>query len=511
MTSFKDDLAVYVKARYPILYLVSFEESRVTAMVNAICAEQKKALILWTATTGFTSPAGKVLSQGASDLTEAIAQIMEEAKAGQKKAIYLFRDLHRWIGEAQDRTYYRLLRDAVEVLKSSSSTIILVSPVLAYPRELEKDIVVLDVPLPDRAELKIVLDGFIQATKAVKADIQVPTPEEEDMILRSGAGFTAQEFENVIARSMVMHKRIDPVMVVQEKEQTIRKSGLDYYQSLENLGDIGGLGNLKEWIIRRSLAFTEKARAFGLRPPKFVFLCGCSGTGKTLSAKAMASYLQMPLIIVDPSKLMGAYVGQSEAQTRAVFKTAEAIAPVVLMFDEAEKILPQGGASAGDSGVSSRLFGMLLTFIQETRRPVLIVMTANNPLLLPVELYNRADAVFFVDLPTKAEREEVFEVQIRKVGRDPRNFSLAQLAEASEGWSGREIEKIIAEALVRSFEAGHELDTETIIGVLKERLPLSVMRREDTERARKWGKEYAIPASKSVVRTQDEGRAVELS
>lgn len=507
MNGFKNELSVLIKARYPVVYLVSFEERRVEKILSEICTAQKKSLIIWTATKGFTDFDGKVVQQGASDLTEALSQVIAEAK--QKKVIYLFKDIHKWM-DGNDKVFYRMLRDAVEVLKASQSTIMLLSPVLSYPREIEKEIAVLDVPYPDRSELKAVMDQFIQATKAVKEDIQLPTAEEEDTILRSGAGLTEDEFENIIAKSMVMFKKIDPRMVVAEKEQTIRKSGvLDFYQQLEGLENVGGLDSLKEWIMRRSLSFTEKARAFGLRAPRGIFLGGVTGCGKSLSVKAMASYMKMPLLMVDASKVLGSLVGQSEQNLRSILKTAEAVSPAILFIDEAEKMLPQG--TQGDSGVSSRIFGMLLTWMQErpADKPVLVAMTANDPLKLPPELFNRFDATFFIDLPTTEERKAVWAIQIGKARRDPAKFDLDDLAQVSEGWSGREIEMIVSEALSRAFEAGKDIDTTILEEVLAGRKPLSVQRREDIEKMRKWGKELALPASKAVAR-KDEGRMVEL-
>jgi len=505
--SFKDELATLIKARYPIVALTSFEERRVENIVQEIAKDQGKTLVIWTATRGFFGIDGKVIQSSAADLIEALNQVISEAKS--KKIIYLFKDISRWLMDPQDKTYYRLLRDSVETLKASQSTVLLLSPMFSYPREMEKIIQVLDVPYPDREELKSVLERVVDAAKSVKSTIQSPTNGELDAILRSGAGLTSDEFENIIAKSLVTQMKVDPRLVVLEKEQTIRKSGvLDYFQTVEGLEDIGGLDVVKAWITRRALAFTQKAKDFGLRPPKFVFMCGVSGTGKSLSVKAMASYMKMPLLVVDASRLLGSFVGQSEQNLRSILKTAEAVSPAILFMDEAEKLLPQG--TQGDSGVSSRIFGMLLTWVQENKKPVLLAMTANDPLKLPPELFNRADATFFVDLPVKSERVEIWGIQIAKTGRDPKKFDLSLLAEESEGWSGREIENVCSEALARAFEADHDIDTDTIRGVLKERVPLSVQRRDDTEKARKWGKDFALPASTKGLSGEIGVRAVEF-
>jgi SpoVK/Ycf46/Vps4 family AAA+-type ATPase len=504
--TFKDELEVHIKARYPVIWLTSYEEMRVQRMIKDIAQEQKKRFVIWTSTKGFVDAEGKVVQQGAADLVEALNQVIEDARS--KATIYLFLDLHKWLDQA-DKTCYRILRDAVEVVKSSPSTIIVLSPVLAYPKEIEKAITVLDVPYPDRAELQAVLKNFTTATKIAKEGIQLPTPEEEDAILRSGAGLTEDEMENIIAKSLVTYKRVDPAMVVAEKEQTIRKSGvIEFYQSLEGLDNVGGLDNLKAWITRRGLTFSQKAREFGLRPPRGIFLAGVTGCGKSLSVKAMASYLKLPLLMVDASRVLGSYVGQSEANLKAILKTAEAVSPAILFIDECEKLLPPN--TGGDSGVGTRLMGGLLTWMQENKKPVIVAATANDPLKLPVELMNRFDVCFFVDLPTKAEREEVWSVLVRKVGRDPKAFSLTRLAEESEGWSGREIEAVISEAMIRAFEAGKDIDTVSIIEVLKGRIPLSVQRREDIEKMRRWGRDFAVSASSRPIAEELGTRAVEL-
>lgn len=492
--SFKEELATKIKARFPIIFLTSFEERRVERLLNDICNEQKKSLVVWTATRGFTDGQGKTIQQGASDLEQALTQVIAEAK--QKKVIYLFEDVTKFI-DANDKVYYRMLRDAVEVLKASQSTVILLSPMLSFPRELEKSLVVLDVPYPDKAELKAVLDKFVQVTKAVKQDIQLPTPEEEDTILRSGAGLTEDEFENVVAESLVRYKRVDMAMIVAQKEQILRKAGIDLYQTLDGLQNVGGLGALKEWILRRALAFSEKAREFGVRAPRGILIGGVTGCGKSLTAKCMAAELKQPLMVADPARILGSFVGQSEQNLKMVLKTAESIAPAILMFDEVEKILTTG-VGAGDSGVSSRLFGAILTWMNETPAQVIVVCTSNDPLRLPPEFQSRFDAVWFVDLPTLEERKEVWAVQVKKARRKPEQFDLVALAEASESWSGREMEMCVSEALVRAFEAEHDLDTATLLQVISERIPLAIQRREEIEKQRSWGSRWALKASKSV-------------
>lgn len=495
--TFKEKLSLHIKARYPVIWLTSYEEKRVERILHEIAKEQKnKRVVVWTATKGFVEN-GKTTSS-ATDLIEAFETVINESKKN-NRTIYLFKDLHKFL-PPDDTIVYRLVRDAAEEIKGSFATIIILSSTISYPSELEKTITVLDVPYPDADELKAVMDNVVQSAKRAEPKVKKPNESETETILRSAAGLTELEFENICAKSLIMNLRIDPDVVVLEKESTIRKSGLvDYFQSIDGLESVGGLDNLKSTIVRSSKAFSKKAQEFGLKPPRGFFLAGVTGCGKTLSVKAMASHMKISLLMADASRLYGKFVGESEKNFRAIFKLARAVAPCILFIDEAEKMLPQG--TDGDSGVSSRTFGMLLTEMQECPpdKPVIFAMTANDPLRLPPELFNRFDYVFFVDLPTEEERVAIWKVLIKKEGkRDPKKFDLKKLAKNSDGWTGREIGKVINDALGYAFERDEDLTTEGILNVLKNRVPLSVQRKADIERMRSWGKDMAIPASNQV-------------
>jgi len=499
---FKQNLELHIRARYPVLYLTTYEEGRIERILGEIAKEQKKRLVVWASTTGFVE-GDKVIEETAADLTEAFKSIVADSQ-NNGKTLYLFKDLHRKMAEPGS-VVYRLVRDTAPKIKKSKVTIILMSPMLEFPKELEKVVTPLDVPYPNASELRAVLETQVAGAQKAVDGIVMPENGEMETILRSAAGLTEEEFENIVSKSLLQYRKIDPRVVVAEKESTIRKSGLvEIYEPIEGLEDVGGLEELKVWTIRCSKSFTQKAIQFGIRPPRGVFLAGVTGCGKTLSGKAMASFMKVPFLMVDPAKILGAYVGQSEQALRQLFKLARAVAPCILFFDEMEKMMPQG--VQGDSGVSSKQFGMLLTEMQEcpASTPVLFVMTANDPLRLPPELWTRFDAVFFVDLPTVEERIQVWAVQIRKPKRDPTKFDLRALAEASEGWTGREMEFVVNDALSRAFEAGGDLETETILSVLKGRQPISVQRKADIDKMRNWGKDTAMPASRKAAKGSDE-------
>ena len=500
--TFEQELSVYIKARSPVIYLVSPEEERVELILKRIADDEggggknKKRLLVWASTTGFVED-GKVVSPGSADVTEAFKLLTDEVKAGAKtKALFVMKDLHRFM-EPQDRTTYRLIRDAAKVLELSNATLILLSPVLQYPKELEKVLTVMDVPFPDREELKATMEEVVGG-----AGLPMPPNGDLDTVMRAAAGLTVNEFKGIVSKSLIKHRAVLPGLVASEKEQVIRKSGVvDFYQSLEGLEDVGGLENLKEWIADAALALTPKAQAFGLKLPRGLMLAGVTGCGKTLSVKAAAGHMKVPLLIADAAKILGQYVGMSERNLAQVFKTAEDVSPCILLIDEAEKFIQSG--TQGDSGVSSRLLGQTLTWMNDCRKPVLVCLTANDPLRIPIEVVNRCAATFFVDLPNEEERQAVWRVQVKKVGRDPQGFDLKALSEASDGWSGREMESIINEALKRCFKAGTELSTEAIVSVLAGRQSLSVQRRADIEKMRTWGKDTAVPASRAEAKREN--------
>lgn len=514
MSDFKSELALHIRARYPVLWLTSYEEKRIERILGEICEEQKtkkgseKRLVVWRATTGFTE--GDKVTPEAADLGEAFKTVTADAAKG-GRTIYLFEDLHKFL-PAQDTTVYRAIRDAALKIKEDSfCTIIILAPVMQFPKELEKVVTVIDVPFPSPTELREVMDRAIAGAQMSVKDIKTPENGYAELILRAAAGLTEEEFENICAKSLLQFRAIDAAAIVSEKEAMIRKAGLvDFYEAVDGLQNVGGLENLKEWIIRRSKSFSAKAIAFGLRPPRGIFLAGVTGCGKSLSIKAMANYMKIPMLMVDSSKVLGSYVGQSEQNLRAIFKLARAVAPCILFFDEVEKMMPQN--SGGDSGVGSRIFGMLLTEMQEcpVSTPVLFAMTANDPLRLPPELFTRFDATVFIDLPTDEEREAIWAVQIRKAKRDPVNFALSVLSGASDGWTGREMEMVVSEALSQAFEQDEELTTAHIQRVLASRQPISVQRKADIDRMRNWGKDTAMPASKVVSTTAGKVRKVEF-
>ena len=353
------------------------------------------------------------------------------------------------------------------------------------PPELEREFTLLDFGLPDRTTLGTVLDQICSSAKLKRIK-----DDDRDRILDAASGMTCGEAENAFALSIVTSKSVESGLVAGEKAQAVRRNGLlELVELKESLSDIGGLDQLKDWLLRRRDAFSRRAQEYGLPSPKGLLIVGIPGTGKSLTAKATAAVLGRPLLKLDAGKLYGSLVGQSEGNLRTVIQTAEAIAPCCLWIDELEKGLA-GSRSSGstDGGTSARVFGSLLSWMQEKRSPVFVVATANDVTQLPPELLRRGrfDDLFFVDLPDQQEREAIWGIQIARYGRKAAAYDLSGLARASEGFTGAEIEQTVIDALYRAFAEGREpgmLDITLAIGAV---VPLSKLMGEQIAGLRKW-------------------------
>ena len=317
---------------------------------------------------------------------------------------------------------------------------------------------------------------------------------------------TLKEAENVIARTLVTRGKLDEEavkVILSEKKQLIRKSGiLEYYDHEEGLENLGGLEVLKDWLKKRNTAFSEKAREFGLPSPRGVLLLGVQGCGKSLTAKTVAALWRQPLLRLDMGSIFSSLVGSSEENLRRAIRTAESIAPAILWVDEIEKAFSgTQSSSQSDAGTTSRVFGTFLTWLQEKKKPVFVIATANSITQLPPELLRkgRLDEIFFVDLPSAEERGEIFKIHIGKKGRNPARYETDALVDASEGFSGSEIEQAVVSALYDAYDELRDLEPRDLLRALRETVPLSRTMSEQIETMRKWAGVRARRASKGEV------------
>ncbi len=510
--SSRDELEYLIRARYGLIYVISSEEERVETAVRHIGASRDRKVVAWSITEGFTSLDG---GSSFSDIRDPL-RALDFLSNYEDDVICVLRDYHPYL---KDPSIVRRLRDLHRQFKDSdyNQHAILLSPLYQAPLEVEKELAVIDFDLPDREVLEKIVWKVAQSVPdsvdlSVKRDAKL-----RESVVEAALGLTAEEAEAVFAKSLVKTRDFDIDTILAEKKGIIRKSGiLEFYQTDEKLGDVGGLEVLKSWLHKRKAAFYRDARDFGLPAPKGILLIGVPGCGKSLTAKAIGAVWKMPLLRLDVGKVMGSLVGSSEENMRRAIMTAEAVAPSILWLDELEKGF-SGTQSSGqtDGGTSARVFGTFITWLQEKQSAVFVIATANNVKALPPELLRkgRFDEIFFVDLPNPSERKEIFNIHISKKNRDATKFDLDALTSASQGFSGSEIEQAVISALYDAYEDDKaELTTERVVKSVEEIIPLSYTMKEMIDGMRDWSKSRARRASvvDDSERDAADGRKLEI-
>ena len=412
-------------------------------------------------------------------------------------------------GRQVDYNVVRRLRDNLSDLKTSKfrKNVIFLASELLIPETMQKEITILDMPLPTLSEIKAKFDKMI--TQNTQIDTSGLDEEGKEKLCKAAMGLTLQEAENAFALAMVNDGKVDVSdldIILSEKMQVIKKTGiLEFINTDIKISDVGGLENLKSWLNKRNNSWSESAKKYCLPAPKGVLITGVPGCGKSLTAKAMSAAWQLPLLKLDFGKIFSGIVGSSEENMRKAIKTAEAVAPSILWVDEIEKSL-SGLNSNGDSGTSSRIFGTFLTWMQEKTAPVFVIATANNINSLPAELLRkgRFDEIFFVDLPTQREREEIFKLHLSKRLKDKDVASkieinsdlYKQLAQMTEGFVGAEIEQVVISALYEAFFNKRPLEFSDLANTIKNVVPLSVTQKEQILAIRQWANIRAVAATK---------------
>ncbi|MEV0902135.1 AAA family ATPase [Actinoplanes sp. NPDC049802] len=509
---FPETFAQLLKARFPVLYLETHEEQRALHKIaliagNADLVRVPRPVWSWTITGGLIQPDGEARSN--------TGRVMDALKAVQRldePGVFVFRDLHPLIQDGhypQNMEVVRMLRDIAHAFRTGRQprTLVLLSPVLSLPAELAKDITIVDFPLPGEAERGALLDAMIRSnggTGRLRIDLDDVGRER---FVAAAAGLTMQEAENAFARAMAN----DPVLdlddldiVHDEKRQTVRKSGvLEFVTTGTVLDDVGGLANLKSWLVKRNGSWLPEAAEFGLPAPRGVLITGVPGCGKSLTAKAMSAVWNLPLLRFDIGRVFSGLVGSSEHNMRSALRIAEAVAPCVLWVDEIEKGF--AGGTGGDSGTGARVFGTFLTWMQEKNRPVFVIATANDFDGLPPELLRkgRFDETFFVDLPSREERVDVWRVHLLRALRHPRVAGelpvgaglLGELAGLTTGYSGAEIEQAVTVALFDAFSERRPLSRDDLVRAVMSIVPLSVTQAERIDALRAWARNRAVSAT----------------
>ena len=506
-----DQLRIKLKANVPLIQIISHEWQRIFGLAILITSgdeeEGDRPLYRWNLSEGLFKldrEEGIWVSTGnqfatAFSLLEWYKNEMEEY------GVLLIEDLHPYFGENfQDRPRLISMLKSLSRLEERKS-LILLQPVESLPPELEKEIYIVHIPLPNKKLLRSVLDKNVIRHLDIP-DSKVKGDEELNLLAEAALGLTIQEaastFKEIYMQEDFLGKEQIP-SVIMRKEQIIKKSGiLEYFHQQEQFSDVGGMENLKDWLKHRRNGFTEKAQEIGLIPPKGVLLLGIPGCGKSLIAKAIASSWDLPLLKFDVGKVFGGIVGQSEQNIREAISIANAVAPSILWIDEIEKGLSGlGSSNMTDGGVTSRIFGTLLTWMQEKKEPVFVIATANDVTKLPPELLRkgRFDEIFFVDLPGDKSRMEIWNIHLKRRLKDrfqENVYDLDALVKQSLGYSGAEIEEAVNSALYSAFADNRDLATEDLINALKETYPLSKVMADGLSNLRKWAEVRARSASR---------------
>lgn len=481
----KQRLINYFKASFPGIAIQTTEEPRVLADIIDAARSVKRDVVLWSATEGL-----KQLLPNPKDISDTEDPV-SALKKQLKNTVYIFRDLSNWPFD-RDPVMTRQLKDLLTFAPSQGSCVVITGAHFKPHSSVEKLITVLDYSLPNKSDLESIAKGIAESVGK-----EIPTTDE---LIRALGGLSTSEAENALALSVIETNGFDSKVIYREKIQSVKKTGLLEIVEADPRGleAVGGLEDLKGWIVKRRRAYTPEAEQFGLPAPKGVLLVGVPGTGKSLSAKAIGTALGVPTVRLDIGNLFNSLVGESEARTRDALQLAEAMSPCVLWIDEIDKgFAGSTGSGSGDSGVTRRVFGTVISWMQERRRPVFLVATANQVANLPPELLRkgRFDEIFAVDLPSTQERRMIFTIHLSKKGRDVSAFDLGTLADFSDTFTGSEIETVIDEAMFNAFDQGRDLTTDDIVKAIKATTPLAQTAKEQIDGIREWAKSRARFAS----------------
>lgn len=482
--NFPQQLDVCFRARFPLLLLATREEERAVEQVKTACRLGNRQLLSWDSGDGFVWLSDETSTPPvARDALTALEQL--DKWPGDASTVFLLRDFQDHWSNAIVR---RKLRNLANRFRFTRKSIVVTSPWMRVPDELRDVTLMLELPLPTQQEFDGLLDLFL-TSPAVRSDLMAAGREK---LTRAALGLTISQAQRVLSAALVedglnvIDDRVIDRMLEEKRRILLESEALEFFPAALSDQEVGGLDNLKAWLRVREKAFTQNAREYGLPAPKGIVLIGIPGTGKSLTAKMISGMWHLPLIRMDVGALYGSLVGESEERTRRALRLAEAVSPCILWIDEVEKALAHGGL---DSGTSTRVFASILTWMQEKTAEVFVVATANDVASLPAELLRRGrfDELFFLDLPSPAEREEIFAVHLRKRNRIPQDFDLPSLAAASEGFVGAEIEQSIIDAMYTGFDdQQREFTNRDILDALKRQVPLSISQREVVLALRAW-------------------------
>ena len=535
-------LKALINSSTPIVVMETVEEMRALSLVRMACSQLSLPVFEWTIADGlvrsgsgaaapqpivYPRPETRMgaLPQGNSEADRLMRAVLSPAgnDAGASprtamynttdpvqalanletmtiEAVFVLKDFHRHM---DNPVVVRRLRDVGQKFSANRRTLVLTAPAIEMPPELASLVEFLDLPLPDRDRLReIIRETYTRMASTHTLKLQLDA-SGVDAMAANLRGLTEEAAERAISQTVVGHLALSPdcvTDVLDAKKALLKRSEmLEFVDSTDTMASVGGLDNLKRWLQQRRGAWEDGALKFGLDPPKGVIILGVQGCGKSLCARAVAGEWKLPLVKFDTAAVYDKFIGETEKRIQKVFRVAEGLAPCVLWIDELEKVFAGSGpdSASADAGVSSRLLASFLSWMQERKPAVFVAATCNNVTVLPPELIRkgRFDELFFVDLPSAAERKQIFSIQLTKRKRNPAAYDLDQVTAAAQGFSGAEIESAVQTALYAAFARRQELTTEDLLTALSSTVPLSVTRAEEIAQLRAWAKDRAVWAS----------------
>lgn len=492
----RERLQKLLEAGHTCVSILTYEEAEATQVVRAAAEETGRDLMEWSSVRGIRdsqSSGGATVAD-----TEHPAAALFWLSTVSRTLIIVMYDL---VAHLKDEKTMRALREALAALERNGSHLILIDQATELPPALRAVATPLELTLPDAAALEQIVRETLKACddRSRPMSIQI-TKAHLQTIIRNLRGLNPRQARQVVRDAVMVDRKLDPHDVnsmLAEKRRHVSGEGLlEYVESPVNLDEIGGLRRLKYWLEQRREALCDEAAAYGIEAPRGVLMLGVQGAGKSLAAKAVATAWQRPLLRMDVGALYDKYIGESERRLREALHQAEMMSPIVLWIDEIEKAFASAASQSTDGGLSKRMFGTLLTWMQERAAPVFLVATANDIEALPPELLRkgRFDEIFFVDLPDAEARRMIFAIHLKKRKRDAKQFDLDRLAKSAEGYSGAEIEQAIVSALHNAFSTRAELNTDRLVEAIESSPPLSVTMRERVAGLREWAKGRSVPA-----------------
>ncbi len=515
------DITAFLKARNTFLWVTSQEKEMLVegALIEA-CAANAMRTLFWDCRRGITefdgSPGGRVLAN--ADEAGDPAAALDWLKKATGRVVLVMRDLHPYLREGGYPGLVRAVRNAhaeMQVaIRPEARAVIVLTPSSEIPPDLRGTATVIDWPLPDRAEITATLRSTLDSLNEKEVLAKSLSGAAFEAAVDAAVGLTVAEAENCFSLSLVTLKTVNAGRVAQEKKQIIKRvPGLTWYDAdPRGLDAIAGLDLLKPWLVSCGMAYSPAARAYGLPTPRGAFLTGLPGTGKSLTAKALAAAWGVPLIRWDVGAMRSKYVGDSEQNMRRVLQIVESLGRCVLWLDEIEKMVAGSSGPQGDGGVAADMLGALLSWMQERTCEAFIFATSNDVQSLPPELLRkgRFDEVWWVDLPTKREREAILQTTLRKYKRED-GIDVSVVAEITEGFVGAEFDAIVRAAMNVGFADGaRPITAADLVTVAREIVPLSKTAKKKIDGLREWAKGAARPASSPETASNGAGRAIDL-